>query len=396
VVVPLPRINFLYTNIGRGHPFYLDGILEALIRKGNVGLVRGETDVFEVSRGLSRSAWKVARLLYHKGSSPGIIGAVYNRIRSHTDYNRSSAMLTLMGKNLRERFMLDSNPIVVAHPTLVAILKGKQGLIYQHGEIVAPREALVKGASTVLVPTEQTAEPFIRFGYNSNHVVILGLCIEPSLVRQAREAFAARLERIEGNDSLVGAFFSSGAEPRHHVDKLVTAAASVIAHGGKVILLAQKDGVFAWKAARYLLNKGIEFTNLDSGGFIPNDLPSALIVRFASRREENSFTAQLFPMFDYLVAPSHERTNWALGLGLPMFIVNPPIGPFAPLNRNRLIEAGVAGEINSHAEAELFGQHLNSLRSRGKLVEMAQAGWEKLDIHGFDNIAEFLINNFAV
>lgn len=390
-----PRINFIYTNIGRGHPFYLDGILEALIRKGNIGLVRCQTDVFEVSRGLSRVAWRVARWMYQHGSSPGLVGAVYNRLRSSADYNRPSLMLTLMGRDTRQKFFDDLTPLIVAHPTLVAILKDRQSLIYQHGEIAAPREAIVQGASKVLVPTAGTARPFIESGYNSDDVVVSGLCIEPSLVRQARDAFTARLERISGNNPLVGAFFSSGAEPRQHVEKLVLAAASVVAHGGKVILFAQKDRTFAKKAANHFVSNGVEFTNVDSHGFIPTDLPPVLIVQHASRREENLFTARLLVMFDYFVAPSHERTNWALGLGLPMFIVGPPIGPFAPLNRDRLVEAAVAEQIESDSAASEFGLRLNHLRSGGKFAEMAKAGWGKLNIHGFDNIAEFLINRFA-
>ncbi len=394
MVVP-PRINFLYTNIGRGHPFYLDGILEALVRRGDIILVRGESDVFEVSRGLSRFAWQAARWMYRKGSSPGIVAALYKKLRFHTDYNRPGAILRLMGRDLRCRFSLDPNPVVVAHPTLVAILKGRQGLIYQHGEVVTPAEAVVAGASKVLAPTDEASAPFIESGYDNRDVIVTGLCIEPSLVRQAGDAVAARLKRIGGNDPLVGAFFSSGAEPRQHIEKLVRAAASATTYGGKALLFAQRDGLLANEAARGFMMKGIEFAGIDSRELIPADLPAALIVQYASRREENGFTAQLFPMFDYLVAPSHERTNWALGLGLPMFVVGPQIGPFAPLNREFLVHAGVAEQIDSNSAADAFGERLNYLRGTGKLAGMAKAGWRKYRIDGFDKIAEFLITNFA-
>jgi hypothetical protein len=394
MVVPL-RINFLYTNIGRGHPFYLDGILEALVRRGDVRLVRGETDVFEESRGLSRFAWQAARWMYRNGSSPGIVASVYKKLRSNADYNRPSAFLRLMGRDLRRRYSLDPNPIVVAHPILIAILKGKHNLIYQHGELVTPAEAVVAGASKVLVPTDGAAVPFIDSGYDSRDVVVTGLCIEPSLVKQAGDAFTARLKRIGGDDPLVGAFFSSGAEPQQHIEKLVRAAVSAATHGGKVILFAQRDRVFARKAAEHFLSTGIEFAGMDSRQFLPADLPPALIVQYASRREENSFAAQLFPTFDYFAAPSHERTNWASGLGLPMFVVGPQIGPFAPLNCELLVHAGVAGQIDSNSNANTFGERLNHLRVSSRLAEMAKAGWEKHRIDGFDNIAEFLINNFA-
>ena len=56
-------IEFLYTNIGRGHPHYLDGIVESL-SKERVGRV---TDVFAVSAGIERAAWKTVRTVYRVG-----------------------------------------------------------------------------------------------------------------------------------------------------------------------------------------------------------------------------------------------------------------------------------------------------------------------------------------
>ncbi|MFQ6008530.1 MAG: hypothetical protein ACE5K8_06195 [Candidatus Zixiibacteriota bacterium] len=395
MVTSLPCINFLYTNIGRGHPFYLDGILEALIRKGNIKLVSKRSDVFEVSHGVSKAMWKAVRWTYVKGSSPGLVGVLYSKLRSKSSYNRPSIILNMMGRDIRRRFLTDPSPLVVPHPTLIAILKGRQNLIYQHGEHAIPKEAIVAGASKIIVPTEATAMPFLQFGYKRDDITVSGLCIEPALVKQAEDAFESRLVRINGNEPLVGAFFSSGAEPRLHVEKLVQAVLSTVAHGGKGILFTQRGGTFARHAIRTFVSRYIDFAQVDSCDFLPSDLPPVLIVQHASRREENHFTAQLFPRFDYFVSPSHERTNWALGLGLPMFIIGPPIGPFAPLNRDCLIEAGVAELIDSNSEADAFGRFLEGLRSKGRLTEMAMAGWGKLDISGFDTIAQFLINNFA-
>jgi len=261
--------------------------------------------------------------------------------------------------------------------------------------MATPAEAVVAGASKVLVPTDEAAGPFVDGGYDSRDVVVTGLCIELSLVRQAGDSFAARQERISRNGPLVGAFFSSGAEPRLHIEKLVRAATSAAAQGGKALLFAQRNGLLAEKAARRFMAKGIEFASVDSRQFIPADMPAALIVQPASRREESGFTAQLFAAFDYLVAPSHERTNWALGLGLPMFIVGPRIGPFAPLNCKLLVHTGVAEQVDSNSAADAFGERLNHLRATGKLAEMANAGWGKYPIDGFDNIADFLITDFA-
>ena len=76
------NINLLFTNIGRGHPFYLDGIIEALIKKQSISLIKNENDVFKISHGTSLLAWKTARWMYYKGSSPGILRWFYNKIRT--------------------------------------------------------------------------------------------------------------------------------------------------------------------------------------------------------------------------------------------------------------------------------------------------------------------------
>ncbi len=389
------RVHFLYTNIGRGHPFYLDGILEALIRQGSIGLVRKETDVFELSRGGAKLAWHAVRLLYRHGSSPGVISSLYRKVRSGVDYNRPGMMLRLMGRDIRRYFLESPHPLVVAHPTLAAILRGKPHLLYQHGEVVTPSEAVVNGATTVFVPASDAAQPFLNAGYEPSQVVVTGLCIEPSLVKQAADAFSQRLERMSGRAPLVGAFFSSGAEPKPHGEKILRAIASLAEGEGKGILFARRNGWLARTAEKYFRRSAVPYTVIDATTGFPTELPSVVLVFFRNRREENSFTARLFPWFDYLVAPAHERTNWGLGLGLPMFILTPTIGPFAPLNREKLLREGVAGEITTENEAENFAERIARLRADGELSRMAKAGWGKYPLDGFERIAKFLVTTYS-
>ncbi|MEA3296920.1 MAG: hypothetical protein U9R56_03565 [candidate division Zixibacteria bacterium] len=388
-------INFLYTNIGRGHPFYLDGVIEALIRKASIGLVRGESDVLETSRGISYLGWKAVHLAYRWGSLGGRVGRAYSRFRSKSDYNRSVIVRHLLGRSIRIRYMNDKSPLMVAHPILVAALKGKGQLFYQHGENVVPDEAQVEGAMKVFVPTDEAAWRFTEYGYTDNDVVITGLCVEPSLVRQADDAYEMRVARIGGTRPLAGAFYSSGAEPKQHVEKLAIAAVSAVQAGGKVIVFSRMKGALAKTCNRFFLDRGIGFNVLDSRRPFPGEFPPALIVISKSRREESIFTAKLFGRFDYIVAPSHERTNWGLGLGLPMFIVGPETGSFAPLNRELLLVAGVARQIKTRDNAVSFGHDLNVVRSDGSLLAMAEAGWGKQSINGFETIADYLVESYA-
>lgn len=391
------RITLLYTNIGRGHPFYLDGITEALIRSQSINLIRRELDVFEMSRGVSRAGWQAARWLYRSGSSGGVVGAVYRRLRRNGNYNRDSLSLQLMGRDIRAALMNDPDPVIVAHPTLVGILRNKPGLIYQHGELVTPDEAVVKGAATVLVPTPEAAEPFRRVGgYRPEQVVITGLCIEPALLKQAADAYVGRIARYTtAQEPMVGAYFSSGAEPSSHVTRLIAAAVSAVLEGGRVILFAQSRGTLVSRAARAFAERSIPHTIMDSSDAVPADFPRALIVSHENRREENILTARLFPLFDYFVAPAHERSNWALGLGLPMFIVGPDVGPFAPLNRRLLLDSGAAVALEAPMDAHLLGARIARLRTNGALTEMAQAGWGRREINGFARIAAFLVSKYG-
>ncbi len=389
------RINLLYTNIGRGHPFYLDGLVEAMVRRGRIGLVRRQTDVFEASSGLSLMGWRTARWIYERGSSSGLLGRWYSSLRRRADYTRRSAMLHVMGQSIRRRFMKDPDPLVVAHPSLTAMLRGRPDLIYQHGESAVPREALVLGASHVYVPTNEAADAFVVAGYDRSQVIVTGLCIEPALVRQAPESLELRLRRIKSREPLTGAFFSSGAEPADHVRIIVQAAISSISCGKRAMIFAKSSGKLAKAALRALVKAGVQFEVVDRRGRLPGELPEALLVLYGHRREETALTAQLFPMCDFFVAPAHERTNWALGLGWPMFVVGPEKGSFAPLNRDILMACGVAQCLDGPNSARGFGLTLDTLRSDGRLVEMTRAGWERFAIDGFDRIVDHLERTYG-
>ncbi len=368
--------------------------MEAMVRCGSVELVRGESNVFEVSRGLPRLAWHLVRWLYRRGSSEGLISRVYRAVRLRTDYNQSGSMLSLIGRDIRRKYLTGSDPLIVAHPILAGILKGRPGLIYQHGEVVTPREAVVEGAETVFVPTEEAARAFRNAGYGYDQIIVTGLCVEPSQVRQAADAYQMRMKRLDSTDSLTGAFFSSGAEPVGHIEKLVSGAIAVVSSGGKAVIFARRGGRLV-QAARLRFGKNrIDLSVVDVTNWIPRDLPPATLVMHSSRREEDSVTARFFCQFDYFVAPPHERTNWALGLGLPMIALTPTIGPFAPLNLRVLHDHAVAKVLDSMDDARSLGQTLQQQRQEGRLRAMAEAGWGRYSIDGFARIAEFLADKY--
>ncbi len=385
--MPRRQIDFLYTNIGRGHPFYLDGIAAALIRRGGIGLVRNENDVFEVSEGLSSLAWRAARRAYYLGASSGMIGRCYNRFRRGSDYNQGGLLLNLMARSLRQRYLDEAVPVLVAHPSLVAMLRGRRGILYQHGELTVPGEALVRGAEHVFVPTDDVGQKFRGIGYAEEQVIVTGLCIEPALVRQANDAYQGRLTRLANGEPPVAAFYSSGAEPADHVRALISAAASLVSSGGKAVVLCRRGGRFASQATRLLASSPGHTIILNDHTSFPAELPAVTIAPYSGRREETTLTTRLFPFFDLFVAPAHERGNWAWGLGLPMVIVGPDKGSFAPLNSELLTGNGVAQRL---LDPVALPDMIHHLRAADRLGSMMEAGWKKHAIDGFDSIARFL------
>ncbi len=383
-------LDFLYTNIGRGHPHYLDGIIECLPSE-SVGHV---ADVFSASDGIARPAWSAVRRLYHAAAKGGIVASLYNKLRTESDYDRRSTMLRLLSRGLTRAFPEDERPLVVGHPLLVAILTNKPALVYQHGEVVAPRESWVKGPHRILVPLPKTADTFLDAGFSKDQIFVSGLCVEPSLAVMAESAMNERSKRLSRSDPLCGAFFSSGAEPLAHVEAIVAAALSVHQRDGRAIVFAQRDGRLEREMKISYGATCRELKAADSVWEVAELLSQTLLCRYRGRKELNEFTEALFADFDYFVAPSHERTNWALGLGLPMFVVDPPLGSFAPLNRQVLLDAGVAKRLRAHSDATDFGEAVNNIRGSGELHRMAEAGWQDLNIRGFENIAAWVDSEF--
>ena len=122
------KLTFLYTNIGRGHPFYLDGIIEEMVKSGSIGKVKNQTDVFETSSGLSKLAWIAVRFLYRKGSQDGLVKNLYASIRRDNNYNNPGLLQNILSSSIKSKFSDSDFPLIVAHPILVAALKKRKNL----------------------------------------------------------------------------------------------------------------------------------------------------------------------------------------------------------------------------------------------------------------------------
>ncbi len=375
------QIAFLYTEIGRGHPCYLDGIIDQF-EKSHPTIIYYKTDVFAVSKGLSLLAWHAVKLLYRLGAQGGVITRLYGILRRNSD--SGGMLLFWLGRNIKNFFAGYKKPVIVAHPILATILSGQNCVTYQHGELAAPDEAMVNHCHRILVPLEETASEFEKSGINKNVLVVTGQCIEPDLISQAKKAYSNRVKRLKGSHRLSVALFSSGAYPPDHVKKILLTGKSLFTSGYSVIMFMGRSQQACRKAFTFFTKSGIPVS-----GEI-GDTDCIRIILSASRQEENKQVAAIFENLDFFIAPSHERTNWAIGLGLPLFILCPHIGSYAPLNAAIAKEQGVALEIPDNDSAAGFSEVLGTLRKNGKLVQMAQCGFGNNKINGFEQAAKFL------
>jgi len=387
---PRQRLNVLYTDIGRGHPFYLDGLVSCL-RAGYAGSIELEiTSVMSVSGGLSLKLWRTVRSLYRAGSQGGLKSALYTMLRGKNRPRRGGLITGLLGRDLVRYIHEHRHPTVVAHPLLVPLLAESVPVYYMHGEIAAPEAAAAEGASRVYVPLDETARCLVAYGLKPESMVLTGLCIEPALADRAAVMVTKRINRLQHHDRLVGAFYSSGAEPAPHLAKMLAALDSLERAGQKAIVFCPAGG----RLEAALLDR-INVRRFKAG--VPGESfidairdTNILTVIYSDRKQLDSSTASLFKYFDYLVAPSHERSNWAAGLGLPMFITGPSIGPFSPLNREFLLRQEVAVDLDTDEKAGTLAGILADMLDSGKLAAMARNGTGGYAIDGFSRAASDL------
>jgi hypothetical protein len=364
-------IALLTTDIGRGHPYYLDGVRQALQHLGHAEAIARSASVFELASGVSRLAWEAVRAAYVAAGRGGRVAELYARTRRAAVPAQRSPLYTVLGAQLRP-WAARSKLVLVDHPVLVGALAGHPCVWYQHGEHAAPPESVAPGAARTFVPTAATAEAFVRAGYPRERLSVTGLCIEPELAQKAEAQFEQRRARLRSSEPLVVACFSSGAEPTAHVAALCAAARGLAAAGHRALVFAKRGG---------RLERAVG----------PSRPPGLEVVGFSSRAELDRVTVGRFAAFDLFVAPPHERTHWPLGLGLPMALVGPDIGPFPPLNRAVLRAAGVALELGGVAEAAALGERLRALRASGELVALAERG-RGPSVDGFAHVARALLD----
>jgi len=380
-------VVFISTEIGRGHPSYLDGLAD-MLRSDHPHIPFFRGDVFALSKGVSLAAWKSVRRMYRVGGRGGAVSSAYGRLRKATGAAQGKgATSRVLGRDVRRSLSSFSGLIVAAHPLVAGILASDHDVIYQHGELAAPPESFVTGCRKIFVPLEETAECFLRAGFSDDDLLVTGQCIETDLVALAPGAFRERVSRLDSNRPLTAALFSSGAYPRDHIALLERAAVLLIRAGHTVHLFAGQSPRMTSDFAKNIAG------DLTAGAVDQSAEDKLHIIHTRNRADENRTVADIFERLDLFIAPAHERTNWAVGLGLPQIILTPHIGSYAPLNARFALERQVAVEIDYSKKIPSAAEIITDLRRDGRLKAMAENGFGKNPIDGFARAARFIADN---
>jgi len=386
------RTVALYTDIGRGHPSYLDSLLY-LLKKKYPQLV--SRTVFQESKGISLLGWKFVSWLYTISGKGGQATRFYNLIRKGSQKTSDDSPMTgILGRNLKRVYKDFPGICLVEHPLVARSLAGVCRVWYVHGEIAAPPECAVRGVERILVPLNQTKEKLIAHGAEKEAVAACGLMIEPPLVESAEKAYQERLKRISKSDlPMTVGFFTSGAYPKEHMEKIMLGARSVIQNKMRAIIFCGANPhKFEWVKNRVRSWKSKIVEDKEESAHQNEEFDVKLVTRH-TRQQDTQRAVQLLPRLDVFVAASHERTNWAVGLGLPMMVLFPLIGTFASQNFDFAQRQKVAYPLDSAEKAENLGEILSNLRQKDQLLQMAQNGFGVHSITGIETAVSYFIKN---
>jgi len=386
---PTGGIIALYSDIGRGHPSYLDSLVH-LLREKCPGLVC--RSVFQQSKGLSLLSWRFVSWLYRISGKGGLQTRFYNFIRKRSQKGaRDSLMIRILGRDLKRAYENFPGICLVDHPILAKSLTDVCRVWYVHGEIAAPAECAVRGVEKILVPLDATKERLVANGAEEEAVLVCGLMIEPPLVEVAEEAFQQRLKSIESGQPLTIGFFTSGAYPKEHMEKIIAGARSVIEKKMRAIIFCGTNrDKLEWVKSR-LKGPDIKTVEDAEGGTRKEEEFDLMLVTRKTRQEDTQRAVELIPGLDAVVAASHERTNWAVGLGLPMFALFPLIGTFAAQNFDFAQRLKVVYPLDLVEKAQNLGGILSVLKHNGQLAEMAKNGFGVHGVNGIDTLVTWFI-----
>ncbi|MCX8015592.1 MAG: hypothetical protein N2748_06180 [candidate division WOR-3 bacterium] len=354
------KLLAINVEIGLGHPGYLDNVLQAL-KQIQPNIKIDYWDVLTNEKLITKLFWKISKQIYHIGGFGGLFSDFYNKLRQKP----ITPNLPLCNISTAQY-----DKILVAHPLLARYLDLDK-VWYIHGEIGVPIECQVKNVGKIIVPVIEAKEKFVALGIKPEKVYVSGLIVSPDLIADAEANYQKRLSRLQSKRIFTVGFFISGAYPKPHIQKIILSINSITVKGHRAIVFL---GIDAKRGKRFIteLNR-IKNANVST---------SILFIQGKNRQEYQRRICRLLPLLDFFVAPSHEYTNWAIGLGMPMFSLFPMIGSYASENYQFAYNLGVTYPIQTEDDAQSLANIIQQLSESGELVKMAEKGFSKFAIDG--------------
>ncbi|MEO0090081.1 MAG: hypothetical protein ABIK59_04115 [candidate division WOR-3 bacterium] len=296
--------------IGRGHPNYLNILKQEL-----------NIPYFYTEIPLNTHIIKLLNFIYKISPRNLFTLSIYNWSRKKGRI--PNFIIGKLKKELIKFLPKEKYLIIVSHPILAKALEEKENLYYLHCENAFPKEA-VCNAKKIFVPLEITKEKAIAYGIDKEKIVVTNLFVEKELANLKEISYKKRLKRIEKKEKLSCAIFLSGAYPKVHIKKILRYVKYLIANNIRTFLFSGIDYSYYLYFQRKLFIEGV------------------YVIRSKNWEEEIKKFQEIFLDIDFFIAASHERTNWALGLSLPMFVLTPFIGSYAYENYEIAKNYGVA------------------------------------------------------
>ncbi|MEO0074933.1 MAG: hypothetical protein ABIK31_02355 [candidate division WOR-3 bacterium] len=367
------RILAVNVEIGYGHPNYLDYVIESL-QETYQHMEIYKWDVLKEEKLRNRLFWEISKKFYYWGSYGGIMTKLYNHLRNKSNVmKRSFCSVNMRGYD----------HIIVSHPLLARMLKR---VWYLHSEIATPKESILFDVEKIVVPIDYTANKMIEQGIARERIFISGLLIAPELIHSAKSDYEQRLLRIKKKQILTIGLMVSGAYPKPHIRKILSAIQSLQKTTHRLIVFLGANLQKANKLIRELSNNCSRDTSSSS---------TCIFISGRSRQSYQKRVNRLLPMLDLLVGASHEYTNWAIGLGLPLLTLFPMIGGYALENFNFMQKQGVSYPIRTDDDAKNLDEIVHHLLSSGMLLSMVEHGFNRFDINGAMKIAHWLVKGIS-
>lgn len=232
---------------------------------------------------------------------------------------------------------------------------------------------------TYFVPAVKSADRLISYGVSSRNIYVTGFPLPIWNVRESIEHFSTRKRRLSANSNfaltLMYPFSGAGAYQKYFSEFVKAVSAELL--GGSIRLIVSagsNQGAFS-EARRVICRNGLDRS--PSVRLLYNhDLFSAF----------SEFNA-ILPEVDLLITKPSELVFYS-SLGIPLLML-PPIGAHEAKNRLYILENKCGFDMIS---LNKFTEVLDEFKRSGKLLDLAENGYEKIPRNGSEVINDYVLS----